>query len=749
MFFVLALFVLVIICYDAGYSGLPPTEKRYAQAKAGIASLKLDESKSRLREPWENLAREFNSIYESDPAWPNRPAALFRAAESLEELASYSCNKGDARKAVAAYEKLALRHAQSRLADDALFRAARIRALRLKDDKGALNLLARLMRQYPKGDMLEEARALEKALQAATQGKTSPEAAKIAASSDDDALEDRPAKSIRQTTSKKDSSAGIKYKALKARLDALEADAEKAVFRHNWVNIRESFLNLFKSSRGNVAAQSLYGAAQAQGGLARYSFSPAEKKQAVELFSSVANQFPKHPLADDAMFEAAKLTDQADLAKNFLKKIIRQYPEGDMAPQARQRLAAYNDTKNVSIPKGGISTDSHPELQVLSWNSRNKNSVEIILEMSGPTVYRARLQEKTKNSLPQVILDLPDASVVSDIRKGVTVNGSLLRAVRVRDRKEGGTSIHFDLREAGHFETRGEEDSARIILNVAAGKTPLPKKKGEGSLVAAEGAASPNAAPKAAARKVENMASQLGLTVQRVFIDAGHGGKDPGTSHNNILERKAVLDIGLALGRLLSANGLEVVYTRNQDKTVKLSDRTKLANNAKADLFVSIHINAHENASINGFETYYLDLASNAQAARVAMLENAGSDKRLAEMQNMLADVMLSAKIEESRKLAADIQRVALFRLKKRSWPTRNNGVKSAPFHVLLGAHMPAVLIELGYCTNGNEAANLAKPAYRMALAEGIAEGIMAYKERLLKMRTAENVLTAPDNDAI
>ena len=132
----------------------------------------------------------------------------------------------------------------------------------------------------------------------------------------------------------------------------------------------------------------------------------------------------------------------------------------------------------------------------------------------------------------------------------------------------------------------------------------------------------------------------------------------------------------------------------------------------------------------------------NAEAARVAALENAGSDHRLGDMQKMLADVMLTARVDESKKLAQDIQRIALFRLKKREYTVRNNGVKSAPFHVLLGAQMPAVLVELGYCTHAEEARNLANAKYRLTLAEGLAEGILAYKDRLLKKRTAQNSLT-------
>ena len=191
--FLLALCLLVICCYDAGYSALPPTEKRYAAAKADIANLKLDDKKGNLREPWEKLATEFRAIYDTDPAWPNRPAALFRAAESLEELAKRSFAKADARKAIECYESLALRHAESRLADDALFRAARMRAAWLKDDKGALALLTRIKSQYPKGDMLPEALALEKALKASASGRTAPEARQVAAADRKEAVEDQPA----------------------------------------------------------------------------------------------------------------------------------------------------------------------------------------------------------------------------------------------------------------------------------------------------------------------------------------------------------------------------------------------------------------------------------------------------------------------------------------------------------------------------------------------------------------------------
>lgn len=758
--FLLALCLLVICCYDAGYSALPPTEKRYAAAKADIASLKLDDKKGNLREPWEKLATEFRAIYDTDPAWPNRPAALFRAAESLEELAKRSFAKADARKAIECYESLALRHADSRLADDALFRAARMRAAWLKDDKGALALLARIKSQYPKGDMLSEALALEKALKASVSGRTAPEARQVAAADRKEAVEDQPAAPEKSSSSQavppsvSEDRLLPRYRAAKARMEALRADKVKSCWRQPWEELQTEFQRIYESRKDwAVAPGALFRSAASQEALADCSHLPGDYRRALDLYLALTREFPKSALADDALLCAARIQGTR-LGKTgeglaLLDEILADYPRGDMAAEARTLRAQWSGTLAAA---GGADSASRaaerhetPEVQVLSWDSLNKNSVEIVLEMSGPTRYSTRLVKARKGAPARLYLDLENAAVVSDVRKGVTVRGSLLQAVRVRDRKEGGASLQFDFREVRRFDARIEDDPCRIVLSVAAGKTPLPRKAGAAAAFAAGEEDTP--APRASktgirSRQVSDMASQLGLTVHTVFIDAGHGGRDPGTSHNKVLERLVTLDVAMTLGRLLEANGLEVVYSRTRDTAVSLSERTRRANAARADLFVSVHVNASEDPRVSGVETYYLDLASNPQAARVAALENAGSDRRLGDMQNMLADVMLNARVEESRRLAGDIQRLSMFRLKRREFTVRNNGVKAAPFHVLLGAQMPAVLVELGYCTNPAEARNLADPKYRHALAEGLAEGILAYKDRLLKRQTAQNSLT-------
>ena len=731
--FMLALFALVVLCYDAGYSALPPTEKRYADAKAGVERLKLDEKRSMQREPWENLAEEFSDIYRSDTDWPNRAAALFKAGESLEQLARRSFTRKDAQRAVDCYEEVALKHADSRLADDALFRAALLTASYLKDDKAALALLDRLERQYPRGDMRDQARELRSNLTASLAPVGTAAAAPAAqAPAPEAAIPDvRPAQRPQAV-----------YQQAKAEMDALRKDKKRSCWREPWEKLEQRFLSVHAAKPSPaIGAGALYRAAVCREALARCSHLDKEFQAAVALYAAVPDQFPRSALADDALYQAAVLSaqelDDAGEARRFLSEQLKSYAKGDMAGKGRQLLAELDGGPQKEASVRTAQRPAAPELQMLSWDSPGKNSVEVVLELNTSTTYDTRLVRGSKSQPDRLVLRLKNTAVADDVRKGVKVNGSLLQNIAVKKLKKD-AQVELTFREVARFDTDSEENPSRIVVRVTSGKNRLPRaEKGDTDIAEA-----PRRERRVSARQVADMASQLGLSVQRVFIDAGHGGRDPGTSHNKVVERVITLDIAMRLGRLLEANGLDVVYSRRDDRAVGLSQRTVAANRKECDLFVSIHVNANEDRSVQGFETYYLDFASNQHAARVAALENARSERRLGNMQSMLAEVMLSARVDESRRLASDIQRLSLFRLKRRGYEVRNNGTKSAPFHVLLGANMPAVLVEVGYCTHGQEAKRLLDAKYRHALAEGLAEGILAYRDRLSKRRTAQNSLT-------
>ena len=213
------------------------------------------------------------------------------------------------------------------------------------------------------------------------------------------------------------------------------------------------------------------------------------------------------------------------------------------------------------------------------------------------------------------------------------------------------------------------------------------------------------------------------------MLDAGHGAHDPGCLHGrSIKEKNIVLSVAKLLAQKIRKElGCEVYLTRTKDVFLSLEQRTAIANMKKADLFLSLHVNAHKDRSIRGLETYYLNMATDENAVRVAARENATSQKRLSDLQMILNSLMMNTKIHESSRLAHEIQSGMVSTLRKTYKRVKSLGVKQAPFYVLIGARMPAVLIETGFLTNATERKRLASKWYRERLAQGIYEGIKAY----------------------
>ncbi len=220
-----------------------------------------------------------------------------------------------------------------------------------------------------------------------------------------------------------------------------------------------------------------------------------------------------------------------------------------------------------------------------------------------------------------------------------------------------------------------------------------------------------------------------------IVIDPGHGGKDPGAiGYRGLKEKNAVLKIALKLGKYLREYGYKVYFTRKRDVFVTLRNRTHYANTKKADLFISIHANAapkrREYLIAKGVETYFLSPAESARAKRVSAKENGVA---ISSMDYYSKQVFLNflnrEKIIASNKLAIDIQRGILKNVRKK-YHLVDGGVRKAPFWVLVGAQMPAVLIETGYITNPTEARRLFNPYYESLLAKGIANGVVSYFEK-------------------
>lgn len=217
-----------------------------------------------------------------------------------------------------------------------------------------------------------------------------------------------------------------------------------------------------------------------------------------------------------------------------------------------------------------------------------------------------------------------------------------------------------------------------------------------------------------------------------VVLDAGHGGDDPGAINGSLKEKNIVLSIAQKAGKELQGRGYKVYYTRSKDKFINLRDRTKYANDKAADLFISIHANAAPSktkaATMRGIETFFLSPARSERSKNAAALENKSD---IEEMNYFSKQTFLNflnrEKIIASNKLAIDVQREVLARAKSVSSKASDGGVREAPFWVLVGALMPAVLLEVGYITHPSEGDLINNSKYQDALANGLADGIDVY----------------------
>jgi N-acetylmuramoyl-L-alanine amidase len=220
------------------------------------------------------------------------------------------------------------------------------------------------------------------------------------------------------------------------------------------------------------------------------------------------------------------------------------------------------------------------------------------------------------------------------------------------------------------------------------------------------------------------------LSVRRIAIDPGHGGRDGGTSlAYGLLEKDLTLDIGRRLGAVVADLGFEPVWTRREDVAVSLRERALIANRARADLFVSIHVNWLPDRTARGVETYYLGVTDDPFIERLAAAENLDSGFALADYRELLAGLYAGVRADESRHLAAALQAALTTTLHEVNPEIVGRGVMRAPFAVLVETEMPAALAEVACLSNDREARLLSQPGYRQRIAEALAAGIAGYAQ--------------------
>jgi len=303
----------------------------------------------------------------------------------------------------------------------------------------------------------------------------------------------------------------------------------------------------------------------------------------------------------------------------------------------------------------------------------------------------------------------------------------------------------------GRVEATSEPTSKPIVATVkpqTSGNTHFSReeaapKTAHTAPVAAE--AEPVKAAEKTAEGETSLIRALGLKINRIVIDAGHGGHDSGTiGVDGIQEKDVVLDVALRVGKMLHDRlGAEIIYTRSDDTFIPLETRTAIANKAQADLFLSIHANSSPDATARGVEVYYLNFTSDPTALDVAARENAVSGQSIHQLSDLVKKITLKDKIAESREFAADVEGNLFAGLTKGNAGLKDRGVKKAPFVVLIGANMPSILAEISFVTNAKDAEQLREPEYRQRVAESLFAGVAKYENGLAGARVAPAVKRA------
>ena len=324
--------------------------------------------------------------------------------------------------------------------------------------------------------------------------------------------------------------------------------------------------------------------------------------------------------------------------------------------------------------------------------------------------------DPNKGLPPRLVMDFPQTQIGPYVPPELSIHDGLLKHVRTSRFSASTTRVVFESEQSGNYQTSVLHDPFRIIIDVTAGV----RQK----------------APVTAVKEKEPAPTFT------IMLDPGHGGKDPGAiGEGNVSEKDVVLAISKRVGRKLAARLLvKVLYTRFTDVFVPLEERIVKANAAGADVFVSIHANASTNPDLQGVETYYLNNTNDRATIRLAALENGirpGGKSINDSLSFVLSDLIQNGKEEESVALANQLQESIVSRARDRYPSVHNLGVKKGPFYVLVGAHMPCVLVETAFLTHRVEGKYLARAEYQEALAEGLFLGL----SRFLRTGRAEKSL--------
>lgn len=311
-------------------------------------------------------------------------------------------------------------------------------------------------------------------------------------------------------------------------------------------------------------------------------------------------------------------------------------------------------------------------------------------------------------------------------KREITVGTGHLQRIRIGKRGESCVRVVFDFDKIEKYSKFYLTSPFRVVFDIF--------QEGPGIKSVTDDVNANASKPSKPMDTNYSMVRQLGLGVHSIVLDPGHGGKDPGTSNRalGLYEKEITLDIARRLKYLFQKHSdYKIILTREKDEYMTLEERTAIANSKKGDLFISIHLNSARRRSVRGVESYFLSMTTDPWAMHVAAVENMVTGKSIGDMEAIVDQIVNHARISESKILSQCIQENLVNQLEKKYKNIENLGVKKAPFYVLIGARMPAALVEVSFLSNYQEGKRLKSSAYRYSIAEGLYSGIQSYIKSL------------------
>jgi len=562
-------------------------------------------------------------------------------------------------------------------------------------------------------------------------------------------------------------------KARKSYFELLESP-RKQKYRDQWLKVRALFLAVHAEDPAHQrSADALYMAGKVSQGLYEVSFVKDDLRDAVASFDQLALEHPGSSLADDGLLISAEILEEklgdTPRAIEHYRRVLSIYHDGDMQEVARERLEALAPEAIPKAPQPARVAEAAPGKGLVTGVRFHTypDFTRVVLDLDQKAEAKPGF---VKGDAPRIFIDITPTGIGA-LGQPVVLDDGRIKRVRGGQYRDDVARVVLDLEAAQPYQVFTLSDPFRVIIDVsgplAARAEPenVPEPPAEPIVVEptipepvppvvavkppapvvpsspAEEKPAPvldeqqiseviETRPKVETRQVQVPEKAAGRKL-RIVVDPGHGGKDPGAiGPRGVMEKEVTLALSKALARQLETKfPCEVILTRDRDVYIPLDERTMIANELKADLFVSLHANANRSRQPYGVETYYLNFSKNDDVIGVVARENGTSLAKVGDLDMILLDLMANDKINQSSRLAAEIQGALVDGLTPKYSHIKDLGVRQGPFHVLWNATMPSVLVEVAFISNRREEQRLTDSNFQNRSAAAIAKGVGNYLE--------------------